>query len=88
MQGTLLLLLWGYRRFLSPLKQGLLGPQAVCRFAPSCSAYALESVTRHGPVTGSVLAVQRLCRCHPWNAGGWDPVPTQTHRSHSDRIHP
>jgi uncharacterized protein len=65
----LLLLLTGYRRFVSPL----LGPR--CRFYPSCSAYALEAVQVHGALRGSWLAVRRLSRCHPFHAGGLDPVP-------------
>ena len=62
-------LLTVYRRFVSPL----LGPR--CRFYPSCSAYALEAVQRHGAGRGSWLAVRRLSRCHPFHAGGLDPVP-------------
>ncbi len=46
-----------------------------CRFEPSCSAYAAEAVTRHGALKGSFLAAHRLCRCGPWTAGGYDPVP-------------
>lgn len=45
-----------------------------CRFAPSCSAYAREAIDRHGAGRGSWMALRRLLRCHPWNAGGWDPV--------------
>jgi len=62
-------LLTVYRRFVSPL----LG--ARCRFYPSCSAYALEAVQVHGATRGSWLAVRRLSRCHPFHAGGLDPVP-------------
>lgn len=58
-----------YRYAVSPL----LPPS--CRFFPSCSEYALEAIGRHGALGGSLLAVSRLCRCHPWNTGGVDPVP-------------
>jgi hypothetical protein len=58
-----------YQLVLSPL----LPPS--CRFTPSCSAYAHEALTRHGAVRGSWLAARRLARCHPWNPGGYDPVP-------------
>lgn len=68
--NTVIALLKTYRRLISPLY----GP--VCRFFPSCSAYALEAVTVHGAVRGSWLAAKRLCRCHPWNDGGVDHVPT------------
>ena len=51
-----------------------LGPSP-CRFAPSCSAYALEALELHGAVRGSWLAGRRIVRCHPFNAGGFDPVP-------------
>jgi putative membrane protein insertion efficiency factor len=69
-------LLKAYRAVISPLYG------QVCRYYPSCSAYALEAVTRHGAVKGSVLTVRRLARCHPWAAGGLDPVPPV--RSSSD----
>jgi len=46
-----------------------------CRFYPSCSVYAIEALERHGAAQGSWLAAKRLCRCHPLNPGGYDPVP-------------
>ncbi|HEY5979038.1 MAG TPA: membrane protein insertion efficiency factor YidD [Microlunatus sp.] len=58
-----------YRLVISPLYGN------VCRYYPSCSAYALRAVEVHGAVKGSYLAARRLLRCHPWTAGGYDPVP-------------
>lgn len=66
----LLALLRAYRLVVRPL----LAP--ACRFAPSCSEFAGEAVRRHGAWRGARLAARRLLRCHPWSAGGYDPVPT------------
>lgn len=63
------LLIRGYQLGISPL----LPPS--CRFYPSCSEYSLQAVKIHGAGRGSWLAAKRLCRCHPWSAGGFDPVP-------------
>jgi putative membrane protein insertion efficiency factor len=80
MQRILTNLLRLYRYWLSPW----LGSR--CRFYPSCSQYALEAVETHGAARGAWLAARRVCRCHPWNAGGFDPVPppttTTTHVNH------
>ncbi|MCD4523734.1 membrane protein insertion efficiency factor YidD [Nocardioides sp. cx-173] len=69
-------LLKAYRAVISPLYG------QVCRYHPSCSAYALEAVQQHGTVRGGWLAVRRLARCHPWAAGGYDPVPPRVAAGH------
>ncbi len=61
-----------YQVFISPIKGG-----SSCRFTPTCSHYALEAITRFGPLEGTWLFIKRLLRCHPWNPGGYDPVPTK-----------
>jgi uncharacterized protein len=58
-----------YKKVLSPIL-----PPA-CRFYPSCSVYAMEAIGRYGAGKGSWLALKRLLRCHPFNPGGYDPVP-------------
>ena len=68
-QRTLIVLVRGYRLLLSPW----IGSQ--CRFEPTCSAYALGALEAHGAAGGSYLAARRVLRCHPWCAGGHDPVP-------------
>lgn len=69
MKHVLIALLRVYRAVISPLYG------EVCRYYPSCSAYALGAVQEHGSIRGSWLAARRLARCHPWAAGGYDPVP-------------
>jgi uncharacterized protein len=69
MARVLMAAVTGYRMFVSPL----LPPR--CRFYPSCSAYALEALRVHGAARGTWLAARRVARCHPFNPGGYDPVP-------------
>lgn len=65
-------LIQAWRYGISPV----IGPR--CRFHPSCSDYGLQALSLHGPWRGGALAVKRVCRCHPWGAGGFDPVPEVT----------
>ncbi len=67
----LIALVRGYQLVLRPLLP------ATCRFAPSCSAFTIEALGRHGARRGASLAARRVLRCHPWHAGGWDPVPAE-----------
>jgi uncharacterized protein len=69
MRTLLVLLVRGYQVSLSPLLP------ASCRYYPSCSAYAIEALEKHGAARGSWLAMRRIARCHPFRPGGFDPVP-------------
>ncbi len=69
MKKILLLLITFYRKFISPCFP------PTCRFTPTCSAYALEAVTKHGAIKGSFLSIKRILKCHPFHPGGYDPVP-------------
>jgi putative membrane protein insertion efficiency factor len=68
-RGAALFLLRFYKRFISPL----LPP--MCRFEPTCSVYTMQAVEKYGVLRGVWLGARRLLRCHPFNPGGWDPVP-------------
>jgi putative membrane protein insertion efficiency factor len=65
----MILLVRGYQKGISPF----LPPS--CRYTPTCSAYAVEALQKHGAVRGGWLALRRLSRCHPWGGHGYDPVP-------------
>ena len=69
MKQILILLVRGYQVVLSPLLP------AACRYHPTCSYYAVEALEKHGALRGGWLAVKRIARCHPFRAGGFDPVP-------------
>ena len=73
-QTVLMALVKAYRLVLSPW----LG--STCRFEPSCSAYSLQVLERHGAIAGTYLTVGRLARCHPWCQGGIDPAPIERPR--------
>jgi putative membrane protein insertion efficiency factor len=60
-----------YQLAISPLLQSLAGAQ--CRFVPSCSEYFIQAVKKHGAVSGAARGVWRVCRCHPYSRGGYDP---------------
>ena len=61
---------------------------ASCRFEPTCSAYAMQALDRHGALAGGWLALRRIARCHPFCAGGCDPVPPLAPRRRAARHHP
>ena len=67
--GLLIFVVRLYRATLSPLLGG------ECRFRPTCSEYFIEAVRTHGCVRGALMGIWRICRCHPFSAGGIDPVP-------------
>ena len=69
----LLMPIYFYRTCISPLTP------ASCRFTPTCSAYAVEAIKKHGPFFGLYLVVKRILRCHPWGGYGYDPVPEKFH---------
>jgi putative membrane protein insertion efficiency factor len=69
MRWLLIFFVRGYQVVISPLLP------STCRFYPSCSAYAIEALQRHGALHGFRLTIRRLARCHPFNPGGYDPVP-------------
>lgn len=58
-----------YQYSISPLFPG------ACRYTPTCSQYAVEAITKYGPLKGLYLAVKRILRCNPWGGSGYDPVP-------------
>jgi putative membrane protein insertion efficiency factor len=69
LRGFLILVIRSYQLWISPLLP------ASCRYYPTCSAYAIQALERHGAVRGSWLALRRITRCHPFQPGGYDPVP-------------
>jgi putative membrane protein insertion efficiency factor len=72
MKQSAIFLIRLYQMVISPFL-----PANSCRFFPTCSAYTIESIQKHGALKGSLLGAQRICKCHPYNDGGYDPVPEQ-----------
>ncbi|MBI4170417.1 MAG: membrane protein insertion efficiency factor YidD [Candidatus Aenigmarchaeota archaeon] len=64
-----------YQRIISPAIKGERGIKSMCRYTPSCSEYARQSILYHGSMRGTLLAMERLARCNPFSSGGYDPVP-------------
>jgi len=75
MRKLLILPIRFYQYAISPLMA------SHCRYYPTCSQYAIEAITRHGVFRGTLLALRRIGRCHPWCEGGYDPVPGTKHTS-------
>lgn len=70
MKHILIFLIRVYQIVISPFL-----PANTCRFFPTCSTYTIESIHKHGALKGSYLGAKRICKCHPYNDGGYDPVP-------------
>lgn len=66
-----------YQKLINPIIHFIGGPNAGCRFSPSCSNYCLEAVEIHGAFKGVLFGMWRICRCHPWGGSGDDPVPVK-----------
>ena len=81
MRQLVLLPIRFYRYAISPMMA------SHCRHYPTCSSYAMEAIESHGILRGGYLALRRLLRCHPWSAGGYDPVPPKPGREHTNNEH-
>lgn len=76
MKSILIALIRFYQLVISPIKP------PTCRFYPTCSHYGLEAIRRHGAAKGGWLTIKRICKCHPFHPGGFDPVPEKTDKCH------
>lgn len=80
-RGLVVGLIHGYRYIISPML-----PKS-CRYSPTCSAYALEALSRYGVLKGGWIALKRILRCHPWGGSGYDPVPGSVAAPEHDHLH-
>ncbi|HHX92397.1 MAG TPA: membrane protein insertion efficiency factor YidD [Clostridiales bacterium] len=69
MKTLIVFIIRAYQRMISPVLP------KTCRFEPTCSTYCIQAVTKYGALKGSWLGLKRILRCHPWNPGGYDPLP-------------
>lgn len=76
LKNLLISLIKFYKKNISPLKK-----MSSCRFNPTCSSYAIEAIEKYGVIKGSFLSIKRILRCHPFNRGGYDPVPKKNKNS-------
>jgi len=76
MKSILVALIRFYQLVISPIKP------PTCRFYPTCSHYGLEAIRHHGAAKGGWLTIKRICKCHPFHPGGFDPVPEKTEKYH------
>jgi putative membrane protein insertion efficiency factor len=76
MKSILVALIRFYQLVISPIKP------PTCRFYPTCSHYGLEAIRHHGAAKGGWLTIKRICKCHPFHSGGFDPVPEKTDKCH------
>lgn len=81
MRQLVLLPIRFYRYAISPMMA------SHCRHYPTCSSYAMEAIESHGILRGGYLTLRRLLRCHPWSAGGYDPVPPKPGQEHANNEH-
>ena len=80
MQKIILSLIKFYKLFISPV----LGSH--CRYEPSCSEYTHQAISAYGIFKGSWIGVKRICRCHPWHEGGYDPIPDENRTEEKEKV--
>ncbi|MEA2021054.1 MAG: membrane protein insertion efficiency factor YidD [Candidatus Caldatribacteriota bacterium] len=79
MKKIIIIIITLYRKYVSPLKP------ATCRFYPTCSEYSIQALTKYGLLKGVWLSAKRISRCHPFNPGGYDPLPDSSRVTHTKK---